>query len=135
MASARPHSLRKARIRTIVEAAPHVKPSTGSSTSTNERIAVTCNGHEAAVFISVDDLAELEETIDVLSDPGALADIREAGQACARGDVVRGVEQVRRLRGRARVVRVSTGSSSRHRLIERSGTDSPSPSLWRSPTS
>ena len=65
----------------------------------HERIIVTRNGHEAAVLISVDDLAELEETIDVLSDPDALADIREADQAYARGDVVRGVEAVRRLRG------------------------------------
>lgn len=65
----------------------------------HERIIVTRNGHEAAVLISVDDLEELEETIDVLSDPDALADIREADQAYARGDVVRGVEVVRRLRG------------------------------------
>jgi antitoxin YefM len=60
---------------------------------------LTRNGHAAAVLISPEDLAQLEETIDVLSDPQALADIREADQAYARGDVVRGVEAVRRLRG------------------------------------
>jgi antitoxin YefM len=43
------------------------------------------------------DLAELEETIAVLSDPEALADIREADGAYARGDVVRGVDAVRNL--------------------------------------
>jgi antitoxin YefM len=64
----------------------------------HERVIVTRNGHEAAVLISPDDLAQLEETIDVLSDPDALADIREADQAYARGDVVRGVDAVRRLR-------------------------------------
>ena len=45
-----------------------------------------------------DDLAQIEETIDVLSDPQALADIREADAAYSRGDVVRGVDQVRKLR-------------------------------------
>ena len=64
----------------------------------HERIVVTRNGRAAAVLISPEDLAQLEETIDVLSDPAALADIREAGEAYDRGDVVRGVEAVRQLR-------------------------------------
>jgi len=50
------------------------------------------------VLLSAADLAELEETLSVLSDPQALADIREADSAYARGDVVRGVETVRALR-------------------------------------
>jgi antitoxin YefM len=64
----------------------------------HERVTVTRNGRAAAVLISPDDLAALEETIDVLSDPAALADIREADAAYARGDVVRGVDAVRGLR-------------------------------------
>jgi antitoxin YefM len=64
----------------------------------HERVVVTRNGRNAAVLVSPEDLAELEETIDVLSDPGALADIREADRAYARGDVMRGVDAVRRLR-------------------------------------
>ena len=64
----------------------------------HERVVVTRNGHAAAVLISPDDLAELEETLDVLSDPEALADIREADSAYARGDVVHGVDAVRQLR-------------------------------------
>ena len=57
------------------------------------------NGRPAAVLISPDDLAQLEETIAVLGDSDALADIREADAAYARGDVVRGVDAVRGLRG------------------------------------
>ena len=63
----------------------------------HERVIITRNGHDAAVVISPDDLAQLEETISVLSDPEALADIREADAAYARGDVIRGVEAVRGL--------------------------------------
>ena len=64
----------------------------------HERVTITRNGHAAAVLISPEDLAELEETLSVLSDPEALADIREADAAYARGDVIRGVDAVRNLR-------------------------------------
>lgn len=64
----------------------------------HERVTVTRNGRPVAVLINPDDLAALEETLDVLSDPEALADIREADAARVRGDVVRGAEAVRRLR-------------------------------------
>jgi prevent-host-death family protein len=64
----------------------------------HERVTVTRNGRAAAVIISPDDLAELEETLAVLSDPLALADIREADSAYASGEVVRGVDAVRALR-------------------------------------
>jgi PHD/YefM family antitoxin component YafN of YafNO toxin-antitoxin module len=64
----------------------------------HERVVVTRNGKAAAVILSPEDLAQMEETIDVLSDAQALADIREADAAYASGDVVRGVDAVRRLR-------------------------------------
>ena len=64
----------------------------------HERVTVTRNGRAAAVIISPEDLAELEEALAVLSDPTALADIREADAAYAAGDVVRGVDAVRTLR-------------------------------------
>lgn len=63
----------------------------------HERVTVTRNGRPVAVLISPDDLGALEETLDVLSDPKALADIREADAAYALGDVVRGVDAVRDL--------------------------------------
>jgi len=54
----------------------------------HERVTITRNGHEAAVLISPEDLAQLEETVSVLNDAEALADIREADVAYARGDVL-----------------------------------------------
>lgn len=64
----------------------------------HERVVITRNGTPAAVLISADDLEALEETLDVLSDRAALAELREAKRAVANGDVVRGVDAVRKLR-------------------------------------
>lgn len=50
-------------------------------------MTVTRNGRPVAALISPADLAELEETLDVLSDPDALADIREADSAYASGTI------------------------------------------------
>ena len=64
----------------------------------HERVVITRDGRPAAVIIHPDDLAQLEETIDVLSDPAALADIAEADAAYAQGDVIGGIDAARRLR-------------------------------------
>lgn len=64
----------------------------------HERVTITRNGRAAAVLISPEDLAELEETLSVLSDPEALADIREGDVSYRSGDVLRGVDAVRRLK-------------------------------------
>ena len=64
----------------------------------HDRVTVTRNGRPAAVILSPDDLAQLEETLEILSDPQALADIREADAAYRGGDVVRGSEAARALR-------------------------------------
>ncbi|GMA37979.1 hypothetical protein GCM10025883_45550 [Mobilicoccus caccae] len=63
----------------------------------HERVTVTRNGKAAAVILSPEDLAELEETLAVLSDPAALADIREADVAYQEGNVIRGADAVRAL--------------------------------------
>lgn len=66
----------------------------------HERIVVTKNGRPAAVLISPVELESLEETLSVLGDTEALRGLREADEAIARGDVVRGVDAVRALRPR-----------------------------------
>jgi len=67
----------------------------------HERVVVTRHGRPAAVLVSPEDLASLEETLDVLSDAGAVADLARADEAIAQGDVVRSSEAVRGLRRRA----------------------------------
>ena len=64
----------------------------------HEGVVVTRNGKPAAVILSPEDLAQMQEAIDILSDPQALADIREADAAYGSTDVIRGVDDVRRLR-------------------------------------
>ena len=44
----------------------------------HERVVVTKRGRPAAVLVSPDDLESLEETLDVLSTPGALDEIQKA---------------------------------------------------------
>lgn len=59
---------------------------------------VSSTSKSVSVILSPNDLAELVETLTVLSDPEALADIREADAGYTSGDVVRGVDAVRSLR-------------------------------------
>lgn len=66
----------------------------------HDRVMITKNGTPAAVLISAADLEELEETLAVLSDRKAVRELAEAERAVAEGDVVRGVEAVRKLRAR-----------------------------------
>ncbi len=56
--------------------------------SEDDRIVVTRNGRPAAVLVSADDLASLEETLAVLSDRALLERIREGERAAAEGDVI-----------------------------------------------
>lgn len=54
----------------------------------HDRVVLTRHGRPAAVIISPDDLEALEETLDLLSDPNAVREIREAEAALASGDAV-----------------------------------------------
>lgn len=44
----------------------------------HDRLTVTRNGRPAAVLMSADDLAALEDTLELLSDPTAMAEIELA---------------------------------------------------------
>ena len=49
------------------------------------RVVITKHGRPAAVVLSVEDLESLEETLEILSDPTLLAEIREAERERSKG--------------------------------------------------
>lgn len=51
----------------------------------HERITVTRNGRPAAVLLSTEDLAALEDTLELLSDPASLEQITAAREELASG--------------------------------------------------
>ena len=66
--------------------------------SHHERVVITRNGSPAAVLMSPEDLESLEETLAVLGDGEAVAELAEAHRAYLEDDVIRGVEAARALR-------------------------------------
>ncbi len=53
---------------------------------THDRIIVTRNGRPAAILISPEELASLEDTLELLSNPHAMAQLDESRRAYAAGD-------------------------------------------------
>lgn len=54
---------------------------------THDRVTITRHGHVAAVLVSADDLAALEETVIILATPGATDAIGEGLADLAAGRV------------------------------------------------
>jgi antitoxin YefM len=74
----------KARLSEIVDQIEHE----------HERIILTRHGRPAAVIMSPDDLAALEDTLELLSDPSAMAEIEAARHEVAQGKTF-GVDELR----------------------------------------
>lgn len=53
-----------------------------------EHVIVTRNGRPAGVLVPIDEYEALEETVEIVSDAGAVADIVQGLQEHARGEVV-----------------------------------------------
>lgn len=69
---------------------------------TQTRVTITKHGHPAAVLISPQDLAAIEETLEILSDADALTEIREAEAEMARGEYTSAEEMSRLMEDRRR---------------------------------
>ncbi len=74
----------------------HLSAVVGSVHDTHERVIITRNGEPAAVLVSVDDLASLEETVDILANAALMAEIAEARKEIAAGETVELTERPRR---------------------------------------
>jgi len=70
---------------------------------THQRVQITKNGRSYVVLISAEDLASLEATLELLSDPDAMGRVRQAQSDIDNGNFTTGeeVERVMRARGRA----------------------------------
>src|SRR6202041_1152280 len=82
---------------------------------THERVVITRNGRPEAVILAVSDLEALEETIDLLSTPGALEEIRAAEAEIARGEAIDAEELRRLMAERVRAEQVSEGAMGTYR--------------------
>jgi antitoxin YefM len=72
---------------------------------THERVEITRHGHAVAVLMSPDDLAALEETIDVLSSPEAMRQLAASREAIESGDVLDAQELAARMAKRTKRTR------------------------------
>jgi len=70
---------------------------------THQRVQITKNGRSYVVLISAEDLASLEATVELLSDPAAMRRVRRAQSDIDGGDFTTGEEmdQIMRERGGA----------------------------------
>ena len=78
--------------RSLADVKAHLSEIVDLVESQHERVVITRRGRPAAVILSTDDLAQLEETLDILSSPGALEDIRAAETAIDEGAYLNAAE-------------------------------------------
>ena len=71
---------------------------------THQRVQITRNGRSYVVLISAEDLASLEATLELLSDPEAMGRVRQAQIDIENGDFTTGEEMERVMRSRGRPV-------------------------------
>jgi prevent-host-death family protein len=79
------------------DARDHLSEYVADVQRTQNRVTITRYGQPAAVLISADELASLDETVDILSTPGALEEIRQAEAEIDRGEYVTAEEMSRLL--------------------------------------
>ena len=58
----------------------------------HQRVYLTRNGRPAAVILSPDDLAAIEDTLEILSNPEMLQEIRDAQRELSEGEGISGAD-------------------------------------------
>lgn len=84
-------------IRSVTDAKAHLSAIVDEVNRTHHRVTLTVQSRPAAVLISPDELAGLEETIYWLSQPGIMSDIETAQREVEAGDTLDESEVRRRL--------------------------------------
>ena len=74
----------------------HLSAIVGSVHDTHERVVITRNGEPAAVLISPDDLASLEETLEILSDKVLMEQVAQGKAEIDAGETIELAELRRR---------------------------------------
>ncbi|MBE0476188.1 MAG: type II toxin-antitoxin system Phd/YefM family antitoxin [Coriobacteriia bacterium] len=82
-------------MRSLADTKAHLSEVVDLVAREHERVYITRRGKPEAVLLSADELESLEETLDILSTPGALDEIRAAEAEIARGEYV-GADELRR---------------------------------------
>jgi antitoxin YefM len=73
---------------TVTDAKARLSELVAAVAATQEHVDITRNGEPAAVLVSHTELAALRETIAILSDPGAVDDLRQAEADVAAGRTI-----------------------------------------------
>lgn len=81
-------------IQSLAEVKAHLSSYVDQVEQQHERVVITRNGRPAAMLISPDELEALEDTLDLLSDPEAMAELAEAKADIAAGRVI-GADELR----------------------------------------
>lgn len=75
-----------AEYRSLADAKAHFSEIVDLVEETHEHVIVTRRGRPAAIIMSPDDYEGLLETLDILSTPGALEEIRDAHEQIGAGE-------------------------------------------------
>lgn len=89
----------------LAEARAQLSRLVDEAVRTHERIEVTRKGRRAAVILSADDYDSIMETLDILSDPELMREIREAEAEMDAGEFSTLEEVTADLRGTGRLPR------------------------------
>ena len=84
----------------LAEVKAHLSELVGRVHDHHERVIVTVHGRPSAVLISVEDLAQLEDTLAILGDPATLRRLAESDAELARGEAVSADELAETIRRR-----------------------------------
>lgn len=78
--------------RSLADVKAHLSEIVDLVESEQERVVITRHGRPAAVIVSPSDLAALEETLAILSAPGAIEEIRDAEREVSHGEFLTAAE-------------------------------------------